>query len=419
MAEFDRPSLSPPTWIWKGALGFFILAGLTGAFFRFAIAGGFSLGLGLGNVRHAHSHTMYFGWVTPALMGMIAHRMWMWRSEAVPKVSRAIAVVFVTAFLAYVPFLLLGYSSAAIGNAKLPLSMIAAAGNVMAWYVFVQIYVRERARAAPSLAVRLFDLSVFFLVLATLGAWGLPALQASGYHNDALRMALTHVFLDIFSEGWFVLGVLGLAAFDLRLDGKLAGWGVRLAAMGIPFTFALGMPASMVSPLFKILSSVGGAAVSVGVLLIAISLIQKLSTIDPSRSRLWRFALAALVVKSLAEGVVSVTPTVSWATVPHLRIIYLHVVLLGFVSVGLVAAARNTWGEDLTRGTSAFVVAVALLLFFLIPYTPLWPSALLGTWLLWVTAVVALAPVAAAVGMVLFGRKTPAAPRTAHGAPNR
>jgi hypothetical protein len=58
-------------WVWLTALGIFILAASTGAFMRFAMILGFPFGLMFTNVRHAHSHLMYFGWVTPALMGLI------------------------------------------------------------------------------------------------------------------------------------------------------------------------------------------------------------------------------------------------------------------------------------------------------------------------------------------------------------
>ncbi len=59
-------------WLWA-ALGCFILAGSTGALFRFGMAlGGLPFGLDFGNVRDGHSHLMYFGWVTPALMALIA-----------------------------------------------------------------------------------------------------------------------------------------------------------------------------------------------------------------------------------------------------------------------------------------------------------------------------------------------------------
>ncbi|HUF07705.1 MAG TPA: hypothetical protein VMO47_00170, partial [Rhodothermales bacterium] len=314
-------------------------------------------------------------------------------------------LAFLTALVAYVPFLLFGYAPATFGAARLPLSMIAAGANVLAWYWFVALYLRARRVDAPSIAVRLFDLAVFFLVLATLGAWGLSGMQLVGHDDVALRMALTHVFLDIFSEGWFVLGVLGLAASEVNLTGKSAAWGVRMAALGIPFTFALGMPSSMVSPLFGLLSSLGGIAVAIGLVLIAVPMYRQLGNASSTGVRwMWRFAIAALVIKAVAEGVVSIAPDANWAAMPHLRIIYLHVVLLGFVSVGLVAAAHSAWGESATRGRTAFTISIAALLIFLLPYMPIWPLAWRGVWLLWVTAALALGPVLAAAWMILGKR---------------
>jgi len=60
-------------WAWRTSLTFFVLAGLTGFLFRLELTYGGSFGMNLVNVRHAHSHLMYFGWATPALMlGMTA-----------------------------------------------------------------------------------------------------------------------------------------------------------------------------------------------------------------------------------------------------------------------------------------------------------------------------------------------------------
>src|SRR5690606_9264113 len=145
-------------------------------------------------------------------------------------------------------------------------------------------------------------------VLATLGAWGLPAMQVFGVESPALMGALTHLFLDLFSEGWFVLGVLGLLAAEVSgrgpverrlLDGVAATWGVRLMVAGLPFTFALAMAPSLVPPLFETLAHAGGALVAAGTLLVVAALWRG------ARGLLWRFALVALAVKALAEGAFS------------------------------------------------------------------------------------------------------------------
>lgn len=394
-------------WVWRGALAFFVLAGLTGAFFRFAVAQGAVFGFDLGNVRHAHSHAMYFGWVTPALMALIARRLPDLGARRIPKAGVVIGIAFATAVIAYPPFLLFGYAPVLIGAARLPLGAMTAGFNVLAWYGFAALYVRARRGAPASLPLRLFDLALFFLVFATLGAWGLPVLQITGSEHHALKAALTHLFLDVFSEGWFTLGVLGLVAAEVRLDGRWAAWGVRLAAAGVPFTFALGMAPSLVPPGVRLLASAGGLLLGAGLLLLAVVLWQ-------TKPRgLWRFALAALALKALALGTVSLFPGTGWATVPAFRILYLHLGLLGVVSVGLVAAARSAWGSGMTRGRWAFAAAVVLLLASLVSLTPVWPWR--GGWAYGLAALLALGPVLIAGWMMLARRVSPpAAPSRRH-----
>lgn len=60
---------------WRGGLALFVLAGATGAWMRFSFLYGFPAGLVFQNMRHAHSHLMYFGWTTPVIMGLLATRL--------------------------------------------------------------------------------------------------------------------------------------------------------------------------------------------------------------------------------------------------------------------------------------------------------------------------------------------------------
>lgn len=389
-------------WAWRAALAVFALAGATGALFRLAMATGETFGLDPTNVRHAHSHLMYFGWATPALFALVARRVSGLGGRPMPRAGLVVGVTFALALLAYPPFLLFGYAPAEVGGARLPLSVMAAGLNVLAWYGFVAVYVRARREAPPSPAMRLLDLALFFLVLATLGAWGLPVLQATGAGGPALKTALTHLFLDAFSEGWFVFGVLGLAAAEVGdpargasssrdgMRGQALRWATALAAAGVPFTFALGMPASLVPPTFGALARVGGVAVGIGLLVAA-------SVLTPRVRGLWRLALGLLGLKAL--GQLGVAVGVGWASVPAFRILYLHLMLLGFVTLGLVAAARGVWGEGAARGRHALAAAVGLLLLSLVPLTPLWPSAWGGAWVPWAVAACALGPVLVAAWM--------------------
>ena len=398
-------------WAWRAALAVFVLAGSTGALFRLALmlkdlrlamAAGDTFGLDPVNVRHAHSHLMYFGWATPALFALIARRLPALGGREVPHVRRVIGATFALALLSFPSFLLFGYGPAEVGGARLPLSVIASALNVLAWYAFAAVYLRARRDAPPSPALRVLDLAVLFLVLSTMGAWGLPVVVATD-GSDALKAALTHLFLDAFSEGWFVLGVLGLAAVQARVTDargrvlRIASWAV---AAGVPFVFALGMAPALVPPTFAALARLGGVLVGGG-LLVAVAVLA------PRVGGLWRVALGLLALKASGEVAVAAWPDGGWAALPAYRILYLHLMLLGFVTLGLVAAARDTWGARATRGAGGMAVAVGLLLVSLVPLTPLWPSVWGGAWVPWAVAACALGPVLVAAWMVLRGRPRP------------
>ena len=189
--------------------------------------------------------------------------------------------------------------------------------------------------------------------------------------------------------------MLGLAGVEADLNGRTAALGGALAAIGIPFAFVLGMTPELVPPTSMILARLGALITAIGLMLVITVLWPRL------RSGLWRFALGALAAKAVTQAIVSLAPGINWSAMPQLRILYLHVTLLGFVSVGLVAAARRVGGDVTGRGQVWFGLAVAVFLISLIPLTPVWPLAWRGSWVLWMVAVVALGPVVAAVRMIM------------------
>jgi hypothetical protein len=112
-------------WVWLAALGCFVIAGSTGSLLRFGLLSGLPAGLALVNVRHAHSHLMYFGWATPALMVLIVA----WLPQLTgrkpsPRFFWVMGATIVVALLAYIFFLQFGYQVAQIGDRRLPLSVI-------------------------------------------------------------------------------------------------------------------------------------------------------------------------------------------------------------------------------------------------------------------------------------------------------
>lgn len=402
-----QPGGVPPVirYAWLGALACFVLAGLTGALYRFGIAYGLTFGLDLVNIRHAHSHMMYFGWATPALMALVVERLPAVTGRPLPGGMRwVLAGIFSSALLAYPLFLAFGYTPVALGTKQMPVAVIGSSFNVLFWYAFVWPYVRATRGVQRTRALLLWDLALTFLCFATLGAWGLALLKPLGIHDPAWASGLTHIFLDLFSEGWFVLGVLGLVY--AWLDPWQAGvhWSVVLLAVGLPVTFALGMPELMVPPGLKTLARAGGALVGTGLLGAVVHLWR---CVPREGAWWWRLPLLLLALRALAGLSVSLVPGVWWASEVGLRILYLHVMLLGFVTLGLVAVASAALGRRYVKGMPGLFAAVVLLLFSLLPLTSLWPAVWHGRWVFYQAAWVALGPALAMVVMLARGLRSP------------
>lgn len=389
-------------WTWLGALSLFILAAATGALLRFGLLSGFPWGLQYTNVRHAHSHLMYFGWVTPALMGMMVA--WLptltERPFSLSLQRRFHAIIFITLLLAlaaYLPFLLYGYRLAEIGSARLPLSTIMASANILAWYAFGLTYWQATKGAARVKPLRLWDAALIFMVLASSGAWGVAVAAALNLSNPILAAALARIFLDLFAEGWFVLGLLGLAyaANPSAIGHRWATPSETLLIMGLPVIFLLGMPVTLLPAPVRLIGSLGGLMVGIG-------LLGHLVALWGAGERRWRPALFFLGLKAAATLAITVPAIALWTDRALLRVSYLHWLLLGFITLGLAAAAQTMWGRKFIRGFWALTAVATLLILSLIPLTTLWPTAWQGRWTREFAAWVALGPVIVASGMLLW-----------------
>lgn len=397
---------SPWRWVWWGALVCFAVAGSTGAWLRFGLISGFPWGLQYFNMRHAHSHLMYFGWVTPALMGLML--VWLPRLTGrpfPPRRARAfrltVAAIFVLALAAYAAFLNYGYQTAVFGDLRLPLSTIMASLNMVAWYVFAWLYWRQTRGAPRTPPLRLWDAALIFLLLATMGAWGVAGTAVFHLQNPLWSALLTHLFLDLFAEGWFVLAVLGL--LHAMQPAPMRGWMRQSEGwllIGLPVIFFIGVPDGLLPLPIRL---VGGA----GALAVAYGLAGQLVHFWRQAPAAWRLPLAALGIKVVSNVLVAVPPLAVWAERAGLRIVYLHWVLLGFVTLSLLAAARTAWGARVFRGYWLFSGAVLLLLASLLTMTTLWPAPLRGGWVRPFVAWVSLGPPLLLVWQLITARLQP------------
>ena len=407
------PGLPALPWLghaWAASMGCFVLAAGTGVLFRLGLVWGLPPGLAFDRLRHAHSHLMYLGWVTPWLFALMAALLSSTTGRPLRRPGMARAIVgatVVTALLAYGLFAAFGYEAVPVGGARVPLAAAASSLSIVLWYAFIAWYRGETAglpRPAPSsgaaMARRLWATALAMMAVASLGAWGRAALGAAGVTDPFWQDAAVHLFLDVFSDGWMVLALLGVGQL---LHGRpdappspWARWGLALAAAGIPLAFLVGVPLWRVPAPARMVAGAGSLAAGVGLLVLTADLWRR-SRPDP----IWRLALAALGIKAVASAVVAWPGVAIWVERWNLRILYLHLLLLGGVTLGLVATASALGMPVPARRTRRFAAAVALVLASLVPLTGLWPGPLRGPWGLHGAAWAALVAWVGAMGLWL------------------
>jgi len=394
----ENPAWPRRMWIWS--LLALLAAGASGALLRLWMAGGFPSGIQYVNVRHAHSHLMFFAWVTPALMALIAARLPALTGRSLPAGMRwSVGITLVFGMLSFPPFFLWGYELAVIGGLRLPLSIAISTLNLLAWYAFALFYRRAVKAARPSRPLKLWNAALLFLMAASLGAWARAVLSAFKINDPFLAAAAVHIFLDLFSNGWAVLGLLGLAyAAKPELVRRQSGWEDPLLLLGLPLSFLLAVPVHLVPADLRTLASAGG-------LLAAAGLFLHLRVLWPVYKGEfwagWGAPLALLAVKAGLDAAITLPALASWGEAAGLRILYLHILLLGSVTLALVTAGLQQWYASIQRqmrwlGWSAFVLLGSLL-----PLTGLWPAALGGSWRLWAAALFAGGPSLALIYILL------------------
>lgn len=400
-------------WFLVTAVAALVLAAWTGVLMRFGMVYGFpSWAQNFGAMRHAHSHLMYFGWVTLALMALIWADLPRLTGRQLPR-GVAVQMMFtaVMALLSFPAFWINGYGLTTVGAARLPLGSMAATLNGLTWFVFMALYVRATRRLAvrpPS--VQLWDWALALLALASTGAIGLIWMVATNAREPLFQQIFLHLFLDLFAVGWFTLALLGVLWAQLNVQQSRLP--IFSLALLLTPTFLLGVsPGLLPTSLFWVAAIANAGAA----LLLSVHVVQ-----------LWRRRneLPTLTWLTLG-GLASVIGVAFLLLLPEvwqrfasgqMRVFYLHIFLLVWVSTALVGQLQDRlapdsslihrWVNPLWVGGVVVMVA-GLLGLGLAPW--------LGTPMLWWLHVSAWGSLAAALAatLLLVALLSPAPARTA------
>lgn len=395
--KFPNKSQMADQWLWQLSIACFILAGLTGFLYRLGMLGWLPGELSLGNIRHAHSHLMFFGWAVPLPMYIIMQKIMIAGkvdTSAYRWMKNGIAATLFFGVCAYPFFLLYGYRPVAIGSVSLPLSVIFSGFVMLSWYVFFVGYYKSRNLLKEQQSLPWVDGAMVLLGVCSLGAWGVAVVQEVAPESHLFMKSMTHFFLAAFTEGWVVLVLLSILISVLDLNE--ANWIVSpqmalgAIAIGAPLTFPYGISESLLTPMLLGTARFGGGLAALGLLAVLAAIIKS----SKWRYPIWNWVVALLVIKGVMQLAASIIPSSFWLSDPGLRVLYLHILLLGGLTLLAVGWLRDRF-EISKWYVHGMAVSVIITLFTLVTVTEIWPQVWSGIWIIYALAAGALLPILA------------------------
>ncbi|MBN2732448.1 MAG: hypothetical protein JXR26_08475 [Balneolaceae bacterium] len=382
-------------WLWHASLACFIVAALTGFLYRLGMLGWVPGDLSLGNIRHAHSHLMFFGWAVPFPLYILLNRI---SSRTAPNnrwvrlMYYAIAAELAFGILAYLFFLFYGYRPVEIGSIALPLSVILSGLVMICWYIYLWGYLYIRSTLHNTSWQAWYDGALIMLVVSSLGAWGIAVLQAVNPTAHLLMKSLTHFFLATFTEGWVILAILTVLLTKLAINRKhwliSEHFSLGCIAIGAPLTFPYGISESLLSPTLLIVARLGGLLTATGLLLVIYAIVSS----GMKKNSIWIWPLSLLGIKAGVQIIASVIPSSFWLSDYALRLFYLHLLLLGGFTLTMIGwlYIRSTVSQRYFNGV---VLSVFAVLFSLLLPSHIWPAAWSGLWIVYALAIAAILPI--------------------------
>ncbi len=376
--------------IWKLSLLSFIIAAMTGFLYRYGMLYPLPDWLNFANIRHAHSHLMFFNWVSPPLMVLMIDRLIQNENvHAIRSFSNCLYVMLFLGFLSFPFFLLYGYHSVAIGSASLPLAAIISGFVMITWYWFGWLWMKYRNEDDSSIPLTFYEGALLALMVSSLGAWGVSIFQFTPIDSPLISSAMTHFFLAVFTEGWAVLAVLGLIWTKVETDPNSLP--VKKEWLWIPILVGsmLIFPYSLTESLVTTPMLISAMA---GMLLIILSTALNVWLFFKNglfKGFIWQTILILLCLKVLMQAL-ALLPIDIWPGEHGLRVLYLHLLLLGVISILLTDLFYPLKYFNLKV---IFIISVILVLISLLMISGYWPPSLTPPGLYFWIMIIALLPV--------------------------
>jgi len=387
------------TRIWQLSLLSFIIAAFTGFLYRYGMLYSLPEWINFANIRHAHSHLMFFNWICPPIMiWMVANLLQMDQNAYIKGFNRCFYVMLFLGFLSWPLFLVYGYHSVAIGSASLPLAAIVSGLVMITWYWFACLWYSLRKGSDSALSLVFFDGALAALLISSFGAWGVSIFQFTPVDSPQISSAMTHFFLAVFTEGWTVLGVLGIIWQKIGLQTEKfpvnTAWLWQPILFGSMLIFPFSLSQNLITPAMHY-TAIFGALLIAGSFSLNLYFMIKTSVL---KRFIWKTVFILMGVKILLQ-VATILPLDIWPGEHGLRVLYLHILLLGIISILLLEVF---YPQTFSFAKRAFAGCVLLVLVSLSMISGYWPVFLMPPHLYVWVMIAAFLPVIPALWILIF-----------------
>lgn len=289
------------------------------------------------NLQHAHSHFAFYGWVTHSLMGwMVMYIDQLQQGIRLKKYHWFAILNLLCSYGMLIAFTAMGYHPVSIAFSTLAILI-----SYFFTYSFLRDFRHVQIRSGVSLW---FRAALVFNALASLGTFYLAWMMISRHISQEAYLASVYFYLHFMYNGWFFFACMGLAILYLRQFNP-----EFKTSLPVFWMFACSaIPAYLLSALWlKVPSWVYPVVVVASVVqLLAWWLIvyqfRKVIRTLGSQIGVWAKGLLGILAMALSIKFMlqlgSVIPAVSKLAFGFRPIIiaYLHLVLLGVISVFLL-----------------------------------------------------------------------------------
>lgn len=298
---------------------------------------------------HSHSHTAMLGWVYSALFILLVN------AYSGSKGRYTLLFIFTQVSITgmMIAFALQGYAT---------WSIIFSTIHVLLSYWFI-LKLYNEIRNNNSASVIFIRSSLFLLFLSSFGPWGLVFAASQGLSRSDLYQQCIYFYLHFQYNGWFIFAILGLIVYILEkhsseIDKYKLKLSQRILYISVYPALLLTMLGYGLPSYLQIIAAAAGAAQLYGILIFIKAVKDKLTGLFKDKYQLLtvKIFLYSLLLKFIFQ-LVSAIPVFENVIFRSRDIIlgYLHLVMLGVVTFGILSVLVKEGFIKLNAGFSVFI----------------------------------------------------------------